>query len=284
MNSRPARTNATLFGSALAAIALFLLAAHNQPSSTNRIIVLDDNQLVISAPLQIVMYAGDRFLAADLEAIRVAAIGPSEEAGLADFRRRAQTAVSQLNPCHEDNFFLANAMLTWGGAVEAGNNILERATECRYWDDIPPFFLGFNRYFFSRDLDGAQEALKKAANRSEKNRIPLQQLSIVMASKKFDDVKMAVNYLRSERDQAKDPRLVEMLNRRLKRLEGLITLREAQTRYEKKYKHPLKHPDDLITAGILTTFPDDPMRLGYEFDDGHFRLRAAKIGGMEIRQ
>jgi hypothetical protein len=41
--------------------------------------------------------------------------------------------VVQLNPCHEDNYYQGNALLTWGGAVAEGNELLKRATDC-----LPP--------------------------------------------------------------------------------------------------------------------------------------------------
>lgn len=239
--------------------------------------------VVISAPIQTIMYAGDRYLAANLEAIRVAAIGPTEEESLANYRKRAYQLVSQLNACHADNYYQANAILSWGGAVKEGNDILQRATECRYWDDIPPFFLGFNRYFFFRDIEGAIMAINTAAERSQDSQTELRKLSIVMATKKINDLKMAVAYLKKQRDEAQDKKLVEMLDHRLQRLEGLIALRNAQTRFEAEYGRPLAHPDELITSKVLADIPKDPMRIGYEFANGIFRLKAMRIGGIEVR-
>lgn len=269
---------------ALMAASLFQLAGNfRQPQNSHKI---SDSvsTVVISAPIQILMYGGDRFLAANIEAIRVAAVGPTEEAALASYRIRSHKLVSQLNPCHEDNFYMANAMLSWGGSVEDGNAILERATECRYWDDIPPFFLGFNRYFFFQDIDKAREAIELAATRSKNNKTALQNISIVMESKKLNDVNMAAAYLRQQRDETKDQKLREMLNRRLMRLEGLITLRDAQKQFEQRYRRSLTDPEELISHKIIPHFPQDPLRIGYEFVNGSFRLRAMNVNGMEIRQ
>lgn len=282
MKNLPARSNRILLAVSLLASVLFLLATHYRLPPTSRVATLPEGQIVITAPLQVAIYAGDRFLAADLETMRVAAIGPSEEERLAAYRIRAQTVVAQLNPCQEDNAYLANAMLSWGGAVDEGNDILQRATDCRYWDEIPPFFLGFNRYFFYRDVDGARKFIEIAAARSEKNRSALKQISIVMASKKLADEKMAVEYLRSERDKATDKGIAKMLERRLTRLEGLITLREAQSRFEKRFGKPLSDPNELLISNILESFPQDPMGLGYQFIDGHFRLRPHIINGREL--
>lgn len=277
------RIHASLLAITLLAVSLFQLATHFRRPATEHRMQQSTSTVVIAAPIQALMYAGDRFLAANLEAMRVAAIGPRDEKSLADFRLRAHEQVSQLNACHEDNFYLSNAMLSWGGSVDEGNKILERATACRHWDDIPPFFLGFNRYFFYRDTEGAVEALDMAAERSRNNRPALQRMAIVIESRQFDDEKMAAAYLRGQRDEAKDKQLAEMLDRRLQRLEGLIALRDAQTRFEQKHGRALQSPNELLTSGIMQQFPQDPLRIGYEFIDGRFRMKAMKIGETEIR-
>ena len=230
------------------------------------------------------MYAGDRFLAANLETIRLAAIGPTDEGAFASYRMRAHRQIAELNACNEDNLYLANATLSWGGLVDEANNVLERASLCRYWDEIPPFFLGFNHYFFNQDTAKARRFIGIAAERSsDVNRAELQKISIMMEARKFKDEKLAVKYLRQQRDETKDQKLAEMLDLRLSRLKGLITLREAQAQYEQVRGHPLNNPAELVSTGILKEYPQDPMRIGYEFINGNFRLKAMKIGGMEIR-
>ena len=268
---------------AVAAFALFQFAQQFRLPIAERITLQEINTVVIDAPIQVFMYAGDRFFAANVEAMRAAAVGTSEDAELIDYRIRARNLVSELNGCHEDNYYLANAILTWGGAVVEGNTALQKAVECRFWDEFPPFFLGFNYFFFNRDYDNAIKNIDIAAMRSDENRTPFQSISIAIATKKLDSAKMAAAYLRAERDATKDQQLIEMLDRRLGRVEGLITLQEAQRRFEEQFERPLNAPDELLSSGILTAFPDDPLRLGYEFADNQFRLRTIKIGGVEVR-
>lgn len=283
MSSHADRHSIFFLAVSLLALAIFLLATqfHLPPDKRRQHAIF--GEVVIDAPIQILMYAGDRFLAANLEEMRIAAIGPEDNESLVAYRLRAHELVAQLNPCHEDNYYMANAMLTWGGSTKEGNAILESATECRFWDEFPPFFLGFNHYFFDSDLDSAQKAIDLAATRSTLNRSSLQAISIAIATRKLNDEKMAVAYLRKQRDETKDKQLAASLDRRLRRLEGLISLRDAQKKFEEKYGHPLTNPDDLLSSGILNTVPQDPMRIGYEFVDGRFRLRALNIGGVEIR-
>ncbi|MDZ7662339.1 hypothetical protein [Thiohalophilus sp.] len=241
-----------------------------------------EGQVVITAPVQLLIFAGDRFLAANLEAIRSATItlDDSNDRERAVYRLRSHRVVAQLNPCHEDNYYMGNAVLTWGGMEEAGNDLLQRATECRFWDEYPPFFLGFNQYFFFHNIEEAQNELEKAAKRSTNNSSVFRKLAIMINAEEMNDEQMAINYLSNEIRTAQDPKLREMLEKRLVRLQGLVTLRKAQNTYEEETGESLDNPKQLITQGILHNFPQDPLNLGYEFINGEFRLRTHKIQGI----
>jgi tetratricopeptide (TPR) repeat protein len=243
------------------------------------------DRVVVPAPLQIILTGGDRYLAADLEAIRALATQNDAPEAMADnlsFAIRARNAVAHLNGCHEDNYYLANALLTWGGAASHGNEVLRLATDCRFWDEFPPFFYGFNLYYFERNFTKATQALNEAANRSPTNANALRKLAIMLMAESFEDDAVALAYLESERDQARDMKLRETLNKRVIRLQGLIGLRQAQEIYEQRYGHPLENPHALITANIIANFPEDPMQIGYEFHEGRFRMREIKIPGQEL--
>lgn len=244
------------------------------------------DRIVVPAPIQVFLTGGDRFFAADLEAFRALATlsdGP-DAATVADnisFAIRARNEVARLNPCHEDNYYLANALLTWGGAVSHGNEILRRATDCRFWDEFPAFFYGFNLNYFNHDVQGAKRALEQAADRSVKNANALRKLAIMLMADSFEDDATALAYLQSEREQTHDTKLRETLQKRVVRLQGLINLRQAQINYERRFGKPLTDPRDLIEAGIILEFPADPLRIGYEFHEGRFRMREIKIAGLE---
>ncbi len=240
------------------------------------------DRVVISAPVQLLMYAGDRFLAANLENIRLMATAPvSSDINTTLYLSRAHILVSELNPCHEDNYYVGNAQLSWGGAEQGGTRLLERATECRQWDWYPPYFNGINQYFFQRNTEKAKQSLYIAAERSLENAAALKKAAIMIASAQFKDDRVALNYLMQQQSQAKDAKLKRMLGLRVSRLEGLIALREAQQRFEEKHDQSLKSPQQLISSGELEKFPIDPMGIGYTYKDGFFQLRKLKIPDME---
>jgi len=242
------------------------------------------DRVVIAAPVLIPLFAGDRFLAANLETIRLSATGISITGRTdAHYLIRAHKVVARLNPCHENNYYFANALLTWGGAVEEGGEILQRATECRFWDELPPFLYGFNQYFFNKNIPEAQQALEIAAQRADNNAAGYRNLAVMIEAEQIDDAQMARKFLTQERDQAGDPKLRAMLDKRVARVEGLITLRDAQQTYEARTGNALQQPGELIEAGILDKLPTDPMKWGYEFKNGRFELKQIKVGGVEDR-
>ena len=165
--------------------------------------------------------------------------------------------------------------------MNEGNHLLKLAADCRLWDELPPFFYGFNRYFFLNDITGAREALETAASRSHTNAAGFRRLAIMLAAGELKDDSAALDFLQQERAQTSDPKLQGMLDKRIARLQGLITLREAQQRYEARFGQPLTNPQALIDSGELEAFPNDPLRIGYEFADGRFRLKELKIAGLE---
>ncbi|WP_256681176.1 hypothetical protein [Pseudomonas sp. IC_126] len=238
------------------------------------------DRVVIPAPLLVALNGGDRFLAANLETMRLAATGLDDRGVDTDYLVRAQREVARLNACHEDNYYLANGLLTWGGAVEEGNEVLRAAVECRFWDEFPPFFYGINLSFFQRDNEEAARMLEIGAQRSTDNAAAMQKLAVMLRAEQFADERLALNYLIQQRDSSPDPKLEDMLDKRVVRLQGLIQLREAQRQYEGEHGS-LTDLQLLVDRGILDQLPVDPLRLGYELRDGHIELKKLKIAGLE---
>jgi hypothetical protein len=201
----------------------------------------------------------------------------------ANYLVRAHRVVSELNPCHEDNYYLANALLSYGGAASESDEVLQRATKCRWWDELPPFFYGFNQYFFKHDIPRAQQALNIAADRADRNEAGFRKFAVMIEVEEIEDEKVALELLKQERDKARGEKLSAMLDKRVRRLEGLVQLRDAQRSYEKRTGKALQQPGELVAAGILEQLPADPMKLGYEFVDGRFMLKQIKVGGMGRR-
>jgi hypothetical protein len=236
--------------------------------------------VVLPATLQTILYLGDRYLAANIETTRVLLAGEDIVSGNdQDYLYRIHYVVSQLNPCHEDNYYVANALLGWGGNVDAALDILQVATECRFWDEVPPFFLGHNLYFFKYQYKAAKDSLFLAAERSPENRVALQRFGVMVEAEGMPDARVAKDYLVAQQEQARDKGLKDMLEMRIRRLDGLIVLRDAQAAYVKKTGQALEDPQLLITEGYLRAFPMDPLKLGYTYSNGIFAMREVGVRG-----
>ena len=239
-----------------------------------------EGRVVIDAPVLLFLFGGDRFLAANVEAMRLAATGVDWGQADTGYLVRAQQEVAELNPCHEDNYYLANGLLTWGGADRQGIAVMRRAMQCRFWDELPAFFYGFNQWFFNKDIAEASRALELAAQRATGNAAGFRKLAVMLQAETFVDEKLALDYLIQQRNAARGPKLYTMLDKRVVRLQGLLVLREAQRRFEAG-SSKLANLDQLVESGFLPALPDDPLRLGYELREGHIILRKIEIAGME---
>ena len=216
-------------------------------------------------------------MAANVESARVLATGGPATGIAQDYFDRLHQTVAVLNPCHEDNYYVANSLMAWGGSVDPAIAILYGATACRFWDEVPPFYLGFDLNFFKQQHHLARQLLDVAAQRATDNRLPFQRMGILFESESYPDVKLAHRFLANQRDQVRDPKLKDLINQRMGRLDGLIVLNDAQQEYESRFHHPLEKPERLIESGILKTFPADPTQLGYVFEGGRFALRELKL-------
>ncbi|WP_238474376.1 hypothetical protein [Pseudomonas cavernae] len=239
-----------------------------------------EGRVVIAAPVLLALFGGDRFLAANLETMRLAATGVDWGQADTGYLVRAQQEVAELNPCHEDNYYLANGLLTWGGADREGTEVLRRAMQCRFWDELPAFFYGFNQAFFNKDIAEASRALELAAQRATNNAAGFRKLAVMLQAETFRDEKLALDYLIQQRDAASDSKLRGMLDKRVVRLQGLVALRDAQRRYERVHG-ALTDLQQLVAAHELSALPEDPLRLGYELSKGRIELKKLKIAGME---
>lgn len=268
---------------ALLGFVLFSVASQWRAKTPTSEVSIIEGRVVIAAPVLLALFGGDRFLAANLETMRLAATGVDWGQADTGYLVRAQHEVAELNPCHEDNYYLANGLLTWGGADREGSEVLRRASACRFWDEFPPFFYGFNKFFFERDIYAAASYLEEAASRASANAAGFRKFAIMLKAEQIQDEQLAVDFLQAEHDQAADPILKAMLAKRVTRLQGLVVLRDAQRRYEVLTGMPLTEPGQLIEHGLLAAFPEDPLNLGYEFIDGRIVLKKLKVAGVEDR-
>lgn len=229
--------------------------------------------VVVPPALQVLLYGGDRYLAADLQAMRAVISAGGMRPDEAGFRARGHLVASQLNPCHEDNYWIGNSELTWGGGPDEAYTLTRRAMNCRLWDPWPAFFHGFNNFFFRRDIVAARAALEVGASRAdEKTAAAFRNFAIGMLLQEAENASIALEMVRVEAARTEEPRLRRLLEQRVKRLEGLVALRRAHQEFRSRFGRELNRPQELIDHGLLSGPPEDPTGLGYVFENGEFNL------------
>lgn len=219
----------------------------------------------LPVPLQLLYTGGDRFLAANVGAWRAVMVGTGKlPLETLQALARVQEDVSWLNPWHEDNYYTATAVLPWGGAVDATQTILARATEARRNDVYPPFYYGFNQLYFRADLAGAVDSLLLAAAHATDDD-ERQALTVMAArwSETNDDTTAAIEALRVMAARTKDAALANYLGLRRQRLETLLLVQEAARRFQSRHGRAATQIAELKTGGFLTELPEDPLGGGY---------------------
>ncbi len=251
----------------LAAIAFGL--STDRLKATPRQIVKVEMQVAVPLFVQVVMTGGDRFLAANLGAIR-ALIADNFKMTQDQFpiMAKVQSDVSWLNPGHEDNYYVAAAILPWNGEYEAAQRILARATMARPKDYQPAFYYAFNLLQFKKDAVGASAWLRASAERLPEgnNRLNMQNLAARWIER-AEDPDLAIGVVAALAQQAKRPDFRRYLELRVERLKALKVLRTAAEQYRLKNGRPISDLDDLVKSGILSALPKDSLGIGYSLDE-----------------
>jgi tetratricopeptide (TPR) repeat protein len=245
-----------------------------------------DTEMEVTLPrfVQVVMTGGDRYLAANITLVR-SLLNPLGDDSYEHYAAQAkiQTDAAWLNPRHEDNYYIAAAVLSWSGHVSEAEEILQQAVVSRPFDMLPAFYLGFDYFYFDRDSARGAQLMYEAANRadSEQNRIALTRIASRW-TERGHDARDALRMVEVMILQAHGLSLKRYLQVRAERLRGLIALQDGAKRYRERTGKPPATLDDLRRAGILSKLPVDPQGLGYALDaDGEPVLNQPPIRGAQ---
>ncbi|GLS04048.1 hypothetical protein GCM10007860_11940 [Chitiniphilus shinanonensis] len=237
---------------------------HEQPRRR----AISELEYVIPPVFTVIAFGGDRFLAANSEVFRAVTVG-THELSKENLRSLAkvQENGAQLNPFNEDNYYVAAAILPWGGEYSSAQNILARAGNARWNDPLPFFFHGFNLFYFKQDYLSAAKDLRTAAARSEEvNRRALTAIAAKWAEKsnQFD---AALTVLKTMRDQARQEDLKRTLQARIERLQATKMLTVAVTDFAEKKGRPPKSLSELVEANFIEKIPSDPFGKQFFLDN-----------------
>lgn len=258
-----------LRGGILLALAILAFALSNQHGMREQ---KDERvpELAVRLPLvfQIFLAAGDRYLAANLAGFRILVaevfrMKPEE----LQLQAQLQRDISWLNPAHQDNYYIAAAILSVPELIPAAQYILRRAADARPDDWQPLFYLGFNKYYFEKDaVAGAQVLLEAVPRMSEEtDSWTMQNLAARWIERGYSAGE-AARIVGGMADNASPGVFKRYLSIRAQRLRDLATLKALAARYRELRGHPLASLDQLVTAGLIESIPVDPFKRGYALD------------------
>ena len=255
-----------------------MLWTEQRPKPARRQSISVEMQVALPLFVQVFMAVGDRHLAANIAAIRALVVVPHQmEPEEFKILAKVQEDVSWLNPAHEDNYYIAFAILAQYGELDAAQTILARASRVRFFDFQPTFFYGFNQWYYKHDPVGAATWMREAA---EKLPDPNQRLTMQnMAARWMDkaqDTELAIRVVESMAKEAKRRDFRAYLELRVVRLRQLHQLRTAAAAYRERFGRPLSNLQELVDSGMLHALPTDPFGFGFGFDQqGEIVLRTS---------
>lgn len=237
----------------------------NQVRKVPSVLGPETMEVALPPELQVFLAMGDRYLAANIETFRALVLTVNErDRTTLQVLAEVQKGASTLNPAHEDNYYIAQAVLPWEGLVEPAQYIESRAMDARPWDFLPGFFYAFNRYYFERDAHGGAEILLRAAERLDKKEGVIEMAALWQ--EKGEAPQLAINMIRAMQESSRNEKLKASLQARIDRLQGLIALREATAKFAERNGRAPASLNELLSAGVLERLPEDPLGMGYGLD------------------
>jgi len=256
-------------------MALFVLAARWQQEQ-GRPSPPSDMVISLPIPAQILSAVGDRYLAANLAVLR-AVVATTETMTREDFviLGRIQSDAAWLNSAHEDNYYVAAAILPWNGEMAAAQNVLSRASDARPFDWQPPFYYAFNEFYFNKNPALGAEWLRRAAKhaRDEEYSLAFDQIAALWVAK-GPDIEFAIRMHRDMAKTAKHKEFAAYLEKRVVRLENQRAVEAAVRQFRARFARDPEQIEDLVRGEFLKTVPVDPFGAVYLFDSaGRFIVR-----------
>lgn len=247
--------------------AMFVASSQNLKQAPRQSVNVE-MQVALPLFVQVMMTAGDRFLAGNVAAIQALVVDnfkmrPDEFAILA----KVQRDVSWLNPGHEDNYYIATAILPWRGEYAAAQEILRRAAIARPFDYQPAFHRAFNLLHFEGDAVGASQILREAAEHLPEGneRLQMHNLAAIWIDK-AQDIDLAIRVVEALAQQAQRRDFKRYLLMRVERLQALKGLRERAREFKDRYGRLPQAPEELVSAGLIAELPQDPFQFGFAVD------------------
>lgn len=236
--------------------------------------------VVLSVPTQLVFSGGDRYLAANIDVWRAMLVNSQDLHGeTLQAVSRLHLDVSWLHPGHEDNYYMASAVLPWEGYVDEGMLILRRAAAVRSSDVLPSFLAAFYELNMRGDVNAAVLELEAAAAHADERGV--RDYFLEMAARWHshgEDPEFSKKVLTKLAGSTRNMKLKKFLDNQIARLDGLAVLQSAVLRFRSLYHRLPTSLAQLVDMRVIASLPTDPAGLGYGLKNGWpFLVTASRV-------
>lgn len=194
----------------------------------------------------------------------------------------AVDVITDLDPWFWDAYLFADMLLAWDfKQPDKANELLLKAKKYRTWDFNPPYYMGFNYFYFLKDNGRASAALMEAsklANAPSYLSGLATRLSVYQ-----NQLGPAIIFLKEILENTQNPAMEKQLAIRLKTLLILDNLEKKVTEYKTMYLTYPENMNDLVEKGFIEIIPPDPyggdffiLRNGRVFTTSKLRFSSKK--------
>ncbi|MEW6428521.1 MAG: hypothetical protein AB1568_10850 [Thermodesulfobacteriota bacterium] len=165
--------------------------------------------------------------------------------------------VTDLDPRFWDPYLLGEMTLPWdAGMIEEANELLLKAAANRPEDFRPPYFLGFNAFYFQKDAKKAAPYLRQAAE------LPGAPGFLKALASRFSlysrETTAGIAFLEGMLRSPLDDALRRHLEKRLSALKTIDLLERKVEEYRRKFGSLPESVDILRQKGLIDAVPSDP--------------------------
>jgi hypothetical protein len=165
--------------------------------------------------------------------------------------------ITIIDPAFWDPYVLAETMLVWqAGMIEETNELLLAAAQHRPWDYRPYYFLGFNSFYFKKDVVRGAEYLRKAAR---KPNCPDYLRSLAARLSLYsNETAVGILFLEDLIQETSQEESRAYLGKRLAALRAIRILEKAVDEYAATLHKNPAIVADLLQHGFLDEIPAEP--------------------------
>lgn len=182
-----------------------------------------------------------------------------------------------LDPKFSDTAQYIQAFLPWKRGLETDTiELLKKSKEARYWDWEPPYFIGFNYFYFLKNYKLASDYFMEAVKIP--GAPPIVGTLGARISRREGMTENAIYMLNMLYERAVDDLTKEILSKRIEAYLGVLILEKAVLHFRSKFgKLPDRLPH-LKDSGIIQKLPVNPF--GETF---YYENQTGYIGFDDIR-